>query len=162
MRKTSTNYVCSVTQTVTFSVKLRGINRKWEFPLLPSAKKLGQGYVFTLVCDSFHRGGLPRCMQEYHPPWQGDPQKGDALARQNPLVRDPSPRQGRPPWQGDPPWQGRAPGKETPPPRHSECWEIWSTSGRYASYWNAILVKNFFLCIATHCRIKSCCISFTN
>ena len=33
MRKTSTNYVCSVTQTVTFSVKLRGINRKWEFPL---------------------------------------------------------------------------------------------------------------------------------
>ena len=31
-----------------------------------------------------------------------------------------------------PPWQGR-------PPLCSACWEIRSTSGRYASYWNAIL-----------------------
>ena len=30
------------------------------------------------------------------------------------------------------------PGKETP--LHSACWEIRSTCGRYASYWNAILV----------------------
>ena len=26
------------------------------------------------------------------------------------------------------------------PPLHSACWEVRSTSGRYASYWNAILV----------------------
>ena len=26
-----------------------------------------------------------------------------------------------------------------PPPQHSACWEIRATSGRYASYWNAIL-----------------------
>ena len=46
------------------------------------------------------------------------------------------------PWQGSPPppgketlpWQGR-------PPLRSACWEIQSTSGRYASYWNVILVS---------------------
>ena len=27
-----------------------------------------------------------------------------------------------------------------PPPWSTAYWEIWSTSGRYASYWNAILV----------------------
>ena len=74
-----------------------------------------------------------------------------------PLARQ-TPWQGRPPWQGDPPgkadppWQGDPPGKETPPwqgrppltrqipPLCSACWEIRSTSGRYASYWNAILL----------------------
>ena len=44
---------------------------------------------------------------------------------------------------------GIPPGKETPLARQtplewqtplcSACWEIWSTSGQYASYWNAIL-----------------------
>ena len=32
----------------------------------------------------------------------------------------------------------QGPGQGTPPPS-SVCWEIRSTSGRYASYWNAIL-----------------------
>ena len=32
---------------------------------LPPAMKLGQGYVFTHVCDSVHRGGLPQCMLGY-------------------------------------------------------------------------------------------------
>ena len=31
-------------------------------PLLPSATKLGQGYVFTRVCDSVHRRGLGLCL----------------------------------------------------------------------------------------------------
>ena len=53
---------------------------------LPPATKLGQGYIFTGVCDSVHRGGLPQCMLGYHPP----------------------PRQGRPPARR-PPWQGRPP-----------------------------------------------------
>ena len=36
------------------------------------------------------------------------------------------------------------PGAGTPP--GSACWEIRTTSGRYASYWNAILlIKNLFL-----------------
>ena len=29
---------------------------------------------------------------------------------------------------------------DTPPPRSSACWEIWATSGQYASYWNAYLL----------------------
>ena len=29
-----------------------------------------------------------------------------------------------------------------PHPQRSACGEIWATSGRYASYWNAILFKN--------------------
>ena len=36
--------------------------------------------------------------------------------------------------------QGRPPGAETP---CSACWDIRSTSGRYASYWNAILFMQF-------------------
>ena len=43
--------------------------------LLP-ATKLGQGYIFTGVCDSVHGGGgwgLPQCMLGYHPPGQGTP-----------------------------------------------------------------------------------------
>ena len=32
-------------------------------PYLPPATKLGQGYVFTRVCDSVHRGGgIPACI----------------------------------------------------------------------------------------------------
>ena len=42
-------------------------------------------------------------------------------------------------------WDTTPPGSRHPPradtPLHSACWEIRSTSGRYASYWNAI----FFL-----------------
>ena len=34
------------------------------------------------------------------------------------------------------------PGADTP--LHSACWEIQSTSGRYASYWNAILLSLSF------------------
>ena len=40
---------------------------------LPPATKLGQGYVFTRVCNSVHKGGggcLPHCMLGYtHVPW---------------------------------------------------------------------------------------------
>ena len=37
--------------------------------LLPPATKLGQGYVFTHVCDSVHGGCLSQCMLGYtHPP----------------------------------------------------------------------------------------------
>ena len=40
--------------------------------LLPPATKLGQGYVFTGVCNSLNRGTLPQCMLAYSPP-EGDP-----------------------------------------------------------------------------------------
>ena len=41
----------------------------WGF--LPAATKLGQGNVFTGVCDSVHRGrSLPQCILGYTPPEQ--------------------------------------------------------------------------------------------
>ena len=33
------------------------------------------------------------------------------------------------------------PRDQAPPPHRSACWEIRPTSGRYASYWNAILFQ---------------------
>ena len=76
-------------------------------------RSLGQGNIFTPVCHSVHRGVLPQCMLGYHHP----------------------PRTRHPPG-ADPP------GTRHPPPEQSRaCWEIRSTSGRYASYWNAILFK---------------------
>ena len=41
-------------------------------------RSLGQGYIFTDVCHSVNRGGLPQCMLGYtplprRPPCQGDP-----------------------------------------------------------------------------------------
>ena len=69
--------------------------------LLPPATKLGQGYIFTGVCDSVHGGG------------------GSASVH----AGIPSPR-------------------HQAPSLHSACWEIRSTCGWYASYWNAILVHH--------------------
>ena len=37
------------------------IHQDTDKSLLPSATKLGQGYVFTGVCDSVHRGGVHGC-----------------------------------------------------------------------------------------------------
>ena len=45
------------------------------------------------------------------------------------------------------PWDQVPPGRYTPGPgthpRSSACWEIRTTSRRYASYWNAFLLKHF-------------------
>ena len=63
-----------------------------------------------------------------------------------PRSRHPHPRADSPPPQEQtPPPQSRLPPQEqTPPPQHRACWEIRSTRGRYASYWNAILLTKFF------------------
>ena len=90
-----------------------------------------------------------------HPPWdQASPQ-----TRQTPLGpgRPPRTRQtplppgpGTAPWdQADPPRPGRP-----PPPREADS-SIRSTSGRYASYWNAylfiIMTKSLFFLNSTLC-----------
>ena len=54
---------------------------------------MGQGYIFTGVCDSVHRGGLPHCMLGYTPP---------------------GPEAGTPPRPGTPPPE-QTPGADTPP-----------------------------------------------
>ena len=42
---------------------------------LPPATKLGQGYVFTGVCDSVHRGGSASVHAGRHPPPRRPPAK---------------------------------------------------------------------------------------
>ena len=73
-------------------------------PFLPPATKLGQGYVFTGVCDSVHRGvgGLPQCMLGY-PPWRRPP-RADTFQEQTP------------------PWS-RPPGANTTPEQTPPSWE---------------------------------------
>ena len=89
-------------------------------------RSLGQGNVFTPVCHSVHRGegGLS------NPPMQIPQGWADPLDAEPPRCRPPG--LGRPPagW-ADPQRAGQTP---HPPP-------IRSTSGRYASYWNAYLFK---------------------
>ena len=87
-------------------------------------RSLGQGCIFTGVCDSVHRGGSASVHAGIpHPP-----------SRQPPRTSHP-PRTRHPPDQAP------------PPPRSSRAYlEIRSTSGRYTSYWNAILYfPNFAL-----------------
>ena len=81
--------------------------------------------------------------------------------QQNPLARRPPPQKVDPPWQGRPPQQGRPPPSKADPPWHgrppplcSACWEIRSTSGWYASYWNAILVFFLFLLCRQLCVLR--------
>ena len=94
----------------------------------------GQGYVFTRVCDSVHRGGLQRTLldqadpprDQADPPWtrENPPSREDPPGtRENtPQQGEPPPRPGRrpppgpgrtpPPGQADPPRD-----KQNPPPR---------------------------------------------
>ena len=101
--------------------------------------------MFLHVCVILFTVGvcLSACCDTQPPP----PGKETPLARQiPPLAR-------RPPWQGDPPV------RQTPlarkPPVRSACWEIRSTSGRYASYWNAILVNSFIIPSVISCIIPN-------
>ena len=95
------------------------------FQFLLSATKLWQGNVFTPVCHSIHRGGC--------------------------LPLDLGGMSATPPWADTHP--GRHPSVDTSPGRHppAQCMlgyilpcavdaGIWSTSGRYASSWNAYLL----------------------
>ena len=91
-----------------------------------------ENYVFTPVCYSVHRGGLPQCKLGYHTPGTRHP-----------------PGAGTPPWSRHPPDQtppvpaplGPAPLGADPPSGDGYC------CGRYASYWNAFL---FYLLIFQH------------
>ena len=50
----------------TATSKLSVSSENYYTVTLPSATKLGQGYVFICVCDSVHKGGgLPQCMLGY-------------------------------------------------------------------------------------------------
>ena len=79
------------------------------------------------------------------PPWQGEPPPPPGRenppgpgrtprARENPLRRGRTPQQGESPCRENPPWAGRT------PPQEADS-SIRSTSGLYASYWNAFLLR---------------------
>ena len=111
-----------------------------DFLLLP-ATKLGQGRVFTGVCDSVNRGvsasvhaGIPHPLEQTPPTSRHSPE-------QTPPGADP-PEQTSPQEQ-TPPWSRHPPRADTPPPGSRACLGIRSTRGWYSSYWNAILF--FFL-----------------
>ena len=98
-------------------------------------RSCGQGNIFKPVCHSVHRGGLPQCMLGYqHPPdqthtppnRQQTPQGSDNPPADTPRDQTPPPR-----------------ADTLPPPKEADS-TIRSTSGRYASYWNAFLF-NFLL-----------------
>ena len=85
---------------------------------LPPATKLGQGYVFTGMCDSVHRGGcLPQCMLGYHTPRSRHPPEADTPWRQTPPRAD-TPQKQNPPGADTPQKQnppgGRHPLEQTP------------------------------------------------
>ena len=84
-----------------------------------------------------------------HPPGPGTPPR----TRYTPWAGTPPRTRYTPQDQVHPPWDQvhppgtryTPPGPGTPPrpgtPPSSACWEIWATSGRYASYWNAFLLR---------------------
>ena len=95
--------------------------------LLPAATKLGQGNIFTSVCQEFcPQGGgcLPQCMLGYPPPprsRQHPPELTPSRPDKPPRADTPPPDQ-TPPWADTPPEQ-TPPGPDTPcssrPPRHT-------------------------------------------
>ena len=104
------------------------------FMKLPAATKLGQSNIFTGICDSVHGGGsLPQCILGYTPPPRADPP-----SRHPP---EQTPPQSRHPPEQTPPGSRHPPGAH--PPREADS-GIRSTSGRYASYWNAFFLLEFF------------------
>ena len=105
--------------------KFQNLSLCW---LLPPTMKLGQGYIFTGVCDSVNRGVcLSAC---WDTPRAGTPPEQ-------------TPPQSRHPPEQTPPGTRHPPGTRPPPGPDpalcSACWEIQSTRGWYASYWNAYL-----------------------
>ena len=96
-----------------------------------TARKRSLRRLCFYTCLSVHRRGST---------WAGTHTPGPGAP---PGTRYP-PIPGTPPRPGTPlgrytPWAGTPPGTGTPP-QSSACWEIRATtSGRYASYWNAFL-----------------------
>ena len=89
-------------------------------------RSLGQGNIFTPVCHSVHRGGLP---SRRPPGKEAPPGRETSLGRRHPPARETPLGWRHPPWQGDPPGrrhprQGDPPGRRYPPGgRHPLPWE---------------------------------------
>ena len=112
----------------------------WTFLL--TQQSCGQGYVFTHVCDSVNRGvsrpGRPPTPTGRNPPSREEPPQ----TRQSPPTRQTNPPSTEEPPQTRQTTPHPRPGRPPPRNRHSG---ILSTSGRYASYWNAFLFYQLLL-----------------
>ena len=120
--------------------------------LLPASTKLGQGNIFTSVCQEFCPRGvgwgggwgwgegvcLSACWdtppRSRHPPGAETPPGSRPPGSRHPPGAD-TPRSRHPP-RADTPPRADPPGADTP--SEANC-SIRSMSGRYASYWNAFL-----------------------
>ena len=115
---------------------------------LPPATKLGQGNIFTGVCDSVHRGcGVPQCMLGYHNP---------------PGTRHP-PGPGRYPWDqaGTLPWdQVGTPWTRQTPPRTRQAPPLGA--GRHPPEQSILgdTVNERAVCILLECILVSFSIKF--
>ena len=126
--------------------------------LLPAATKLGQGNVFTGVCDSVHRGGVSASVHPgihippgSRPPRSRHPPGADTPQEQTPFPPGADPPRGRTP---SPPRE-QTPLEQTPPaadpprsrpPRQQTHTPLPPPPGRWLrhtvnerSYWNAFL-----------------------
>ena len=111
---------------------------KWWDIFTTRKRSLGQGNVFKRVCHSVHSGWLPNLHHRSHD--QGVCIQGGLPTRQE--GGSASSGVGQTPL-------GLSTGGLHPeglgrsPPRYMGYYGIWSTSGRYASYWNASLFCKF-------------------
>ena len=107
----------------------------WNTFFLLAATKLGQGNVFTGVCDSVHWGvclsappGQVHPPRQVHPPWAGTPGQVHPLAGITPRQVHPPdrypPRQVQPPGQVHPPRQVHPPAGTHPTGMHS-CFIVY-------------------------------------
>ena len=138
----------------------------WNAFLLPTAMKLGQGNIFTGVCLStgeMGEGCLPQCMLGCTPRTRQTPPDHRGVGERclpqcmlgyTPRTRQTPPGPGRPPpdhrgvgegclpqcMLGYTPQTRHPPDQADPSPQEADL-SIRSTSGRYASYWNAFLFK---------------------
>ena len=108
-------------------------------------------FLQVSVIHSVHRGGggLPQCMLGYHPPrirhHPPRPGRHPPRTRQTPPGQaDTPPGPGRP-LADTPPRPGRPPRDQADTPPREAHPSIRCTSGRYASYWNAVLCQLFLL-----------------
>ena len=117
------------------------LHRNCKYHYRPK-RSFGQGNIFTSVCHSVHRGGGVPAPNFWGGAWSGTPPGRHPPPQAPPLAGTPPagtpqqapPRQAAPPGR-HPPWQAPPPGRHPPP-------GIRSKLGRYASYWNAFLLKN--------------------
>ena len=98
----------------------------YEGPLVTTRNEVGARLCFYTCLWFCSQGGLrqtsPRTRHPPAAPWEQTPSdQAPPQTRHTPV-----------PWEQTPPDQA-------PPSQRSACWEMRTTSGRYASYWNAIL-----------------------